>query len=316
MTINELKTQIMHNELSNVYVFTGTELGIQKIYLEQMSKVLNKPIIRADSVLEIYNKCTSRSLFGSTSNFYVIRDDMAIMKEEKVYENLSNEIAENVIVLLYEKIDSRLKFGKFFKDKTVVFEKLAPNVLNAYIKKVCPLSQKGLADLSNKISGSYDLAMMECEKINCYSKVANIDVDRALKHLIETGVIYQPEESSVFEFTDSVLSRQIDMSIQIAQNLLDNGVQVINILGTLYNSLKTVLLIQVCEDSDIAGTTGLDSKQIYFNKKYVRKFPSEKLVQVVKLIARTINDIKNGKVDDVTSLYYIMVSLYEPLRAS
>ena len=298
----------MHNQLSNLYVFTGTELGIQKIYLEQMSKVLNKPIIRADSVLSIYSKCTSRSLFGNTSCFYVIRDDMDIIKEEKVYTELSNEISDNYIVLIYEKIDSRLKFGKFFKDRTINFEKLALNVLKAYIRKVCPLNDKNLELLADKVGGSYDLALLEADKINQYAKAANTDVDKSMTHLLQTGVIYQPEESDVFEFTDCFMSRNVNATLKVGQNLLNNGTQAINILGTLYNTMKSVLLIQVCEDSDICGTTGLDSRQVYFNKKYVGKFCTDRLVSSVKLIARTVNDIKNGKIDDFTSLYYIVVN--------
>lgn len=308
MDLTELKVQIMHNQLLNLYVFTGTELGIQKIYLEQMSKVLNKPIVRADSVLSIYSKCTSRSLFGNTSCFYVIRDDMDIMKEEKVYTELSNEIGDNYIVLLYEKIDSRLKFGKFFKDRTVEFEKLALNVLKAYIRKVCPLNDKNLELLADKVGGSYDLALLEADKINQYAKAAKIDVDKSMMHLLQTGVIYQPEESDVFEFTDCFMSRNVNATLKVGQNLLNNGTQAINILGTLYNTMKSVLLIQVCEDSDVCGTTGLDSRQVYFNKKYVGKFGTDRLVNSVKLIARTVNDIKNGKIDDFTSLYYIVVN--------
>lgn len=298
----------MHNQLSNLYVFTGTELGIQKIYLEQMSKVLNKPIVRADSVLSIYSKCTSRSLFGNTSCFHVIRDDMDIMKEEKVYTELSNEIGDNYIVLIYEKIDSRLKFGKFFKDRTINFEKLALNVLKAYIRKVCPLNDKNLELLADKVGGSYDLALLEADKINQYSKAANIDVDKSMMHLLQTGVIYQPEESDVFEFTDCFMNRNVNATFKVGQNLLNNGIQAINILGTLYNTMKSVLLIQVCEDSDVCGTTGLDSRQVYFNKKYVGKFGTDRLVNSVKLIARTVSDIKNGKIDDFTSLYYIVVN--------
>ena len=99
----------MKNQLSNFYIFTGTELGIQKIYLDQISKVLNLPIVRAESVLDIHNICTTKSLFGATNSIYVIRDDKEITKHEEIYKTLSNDIRGNVIILLYEKIDKRLK---------------------------------------------------------------------------------------------------------------------------------------------------------------------------------------------------------------
>ena len=117
----------MKNEIQNFYIFTGTEIGIINIYLEQMSAKLGMPITRADSVLSIYENCTSRTIFGSTTGFYVIRNDNDFTKQENAYTTIQKDIGKNVIVLLYEKLDSRLKFGKFFKDQTINFEKLNPN---------------------------------------------------------------------------------------------------------------------------------------------------------------------------------------------
>ena len=74
--------------------------------------------------------------------------------------------------------------------------------------------------------------------------------------------------------------------------------------------MKTVLLIQVCENNDIAGTTGLDNRQIYFNKKYAhKKYQSGELVKAVRFIARTVEDIKNGLVDDRNATMYALLHI-------
>ena len=88
----------MKNKLSNFYIFTGTELGIQKIYLDQISKVLKLPIVRADSVMSIHSVCTTRSLFGATNSIYVIRDDKDIMKHEEVYKT----VISNLLLLRFQ----------------------------------------------------------------------------------------------------------------------------------------------------------------------------------------------------------------------
>ena len=97
MTIIDLKNQIMKNCLTNLYVFVGEEIGIMNIYLNQMSKTLNMPVTRAESVASIYAQCTSRSMFGNTTGFYVIRNDKDIAKEEKAYQSLSKDIGKIVI---------------------------------------------------------------------------------------------------------------------------------------------------------------------------------------------------------------------------
>lgn len=316
MTIIELKNQIIKNQLNNLYIFTGEEIGIINIYLNQMSKTLNIPITRAESVASIYTQCTSRSMFGNTTGFYVIRNDKDITKEEKAYQSLSKDIGKNVIVLLYDKVDSRLKFGKFFKDQTIMFEKLAPNVLKSYVKKACPgLSDKNCEHLIELCNGSYDLCMLEIDKILHYQETTydrddyKNSVNYCFDVLLKSGVIYQPEESDVFKWTDAVCSRRAETAFRLERILRDNGTQSINMLGTLYNSMKSILLIQCCQGSNVCEITGLDNRQVYFNKKYVGVYRTEELVKSVRLLAKLVNDIKSGKIDDEVATKVALVNI-------
>lgn len=313
MTIIDLKNQIMKNCLTNLYVFVGEEIGIMNIYLNQMSKTLNMPVTRAESVASIYAQCTSRSMFGNTTGFYVIRNDKDIAKEEKAYQSLSKDIGKNVIVLLYDKVDSRLKFGKFFKDQTITFEKLAPNVLKSYVKKACSgLSDKNCEHLIELCNGSYDLCMLEIDKILHYQETTydRDDYKDSVNHcfdvLLKSGVIYQPEESDVFKWTNAVCTRNCKEAFKLERILRDNGTQSVTMLGTLYNSLKSILLIQCCQSSHISEVTGLDNRQIYFNKKYVGNFDTSDLVYAVKLIAKVVDGIKTGLYDDVYATRYVL----------
>ena len=314
MTIIDLKDQIIKNNLSNFYIFTGTEIGIINIYLQQMSNKLGLPITRADSILSIYDKCQGGSLFGDSTGFYVIRDDRDFMKQEQLFDTIKTSIRKNVIVLLYDKIDSRLKFGKHFKDDIVAFEKLTPNVLKSYIKKEIPLSDKNIETLMEVCCGSYDMCMLEVDKISQFvmsGEIRGYDMtyDEAFTDLLECGVIYQPEETDVFKFTDAVCNRNKKLAFELEQVLMANNNSSINILGTLYNSMKSVMLIQVCESKNISEVTGLDNRLIYFNKKYVGKYSSGELVKAIKLISKVIEGVKNGWIDDVYATKYVLVNI-------
>lgn len=314
MTIIDLKDQIIKNNLSNFYIFTGTEIGIINIYLQQMSNKLGLPITRADSILSIYGKCQGGSLFGDSTGFYVIRDDRDFMKQEQLFDTIKTSIRKNVIVLLYDKIDSRLKFGKHFKDDIVAFEKLTPNVLKSYIKKELPLSDKNIETLMEVCGGSYDMCMLEVDKISQFvmsGEIHGYDMtyDEAFIDLLECGVIYQPEETDVFKFTDAVCNRNKKLAFELEQVLMANNNSSINILGTLYNSMKSVMLIQVCEGKNISEVTGLDNRLIYFNKKYVGKYSSGELVKAIKLISKVIEGVKNGWIDDVYATRYVLVNI-------
>ena len=314
MTIIDLKDQIIKNNLSNFYIFTGTEIGIINIYLKQMSNKLGLPITRADSILSIYGKCQGGSLFGDSTGFYVIRDDKDFMKQEQLFDTIKTSIRKNVIVLLYDKIDSRLKFGKHFKDDIVAFEKLTPNVLKSYIKKEIPLSDKNIETLMDICCGSYDMCMLEIDKIKQYTDSLYLlcnkkDYDAGFSELLKCGVIYQQEETDVFKFTDAVCSRNKRLAFELEQVLMANNNSSINILGTLYNSMKSVMLIQVCESKNISEVTGLDNRLIYFNKKYVGKYSSGELVKAIKLISKVIEGVKNGWIDDVYATKFVLVNI-------
>lgn len=316
MNIMDLKTQIVKNELSNFYIFTGTEIGIMNIYLEEMSNKVNLPITRADSVSSIYTKCMGGSLFGDDVGFYVIREDKDFMKAEDAYRTISDDImAGNIIVLLYEKVDSRLKFGKFFKDQIIHFDKLTPQVLSNYILREVKLSNNNVERLIGLCSQSYDMCMLEVDKIKQYQESSRDEAgsvyteDHCFKYLLECGAIYQPEESDVFKFTGAVCGRRVDEALYFEEMLRDNGSTSIAMLGALYSSMKAVMLIQLCEDRDIANTTGLDSRQIYFNKGYVGKYSDTELVRAVKLIMKTVSDIKGGRIDDVYATKYVLASI-------
>ena len=314
MTIIDLKDQIIKNNLSNFYIFTGTEIGIINIYLQQMSNKLGLPITRADSILSIYGKCQGGSLFGDSTGFYVIRDDRDFMKQEQLFDTIKTSIRKNVIVLLYDKIDSRLKFGKHFKDDIVAFEKLTPNVLKSYIKKEIPLSDKNIETLMDICCGSYDMCMLEIDKIKQYTDSLYLlcnkkDYDTGFSELLKCGVIYQQEETDVFKFTDAVCNRNKKLAFELEQVLMANNNSSINILGTLYNSMKSVMLIQVCEGKNISEVTGLDNRLIYFNKKYVGKYSSSELVKAIKLISKVIEGVKNGWVDDVYATKFVLVNI-------
>jgi DNA polymerase III delta subunit len=309
MDLMSLKHQIMQNDIGHFYIFEGTEIGIQNIYLKEMSNKMRLRIVRADSVAGIYSKCTAKTLFGGAASIYAIRGDSDFMKAESLHATIERDIKDNVIVLMYDKIDSRTKFAKTFKDRTVMFDKLAVNVLKAYIKKSCNLSNYHQQELVDICTGSYDLCMLECDKINQYAQHTKQNEDYCMDELINNGVIYQPEESDVFEFVHEVCMHKVKSSFHKLQVLQSNGVSSINILGTLYNTMKNVLLIQVCEGKEISDITGLDSRQIYFNKPYVNKYSDGVLVYAVKLIIEVVSWIKEGKIDDSVAVKYVLINI-------
>lgn len=316
MTIIELKDQIIKHTLKNFYIFVGEEIGIINIYLNQMSKVLGLPIVRMDSVQSAFSRSTGGALFGNSLGFYVVRGDTGFMKAEDAFDTIKEDIGKNVIVLLYDKIDSRLKFGKHFKDEIVTFEKLAPNVLTSYVKKEIQLSDTNIEKLIQICGGSYDRCMLEIDKIKQFrdgyakDKQEQLPYDGAFLRLLNCGVIYQPEETDVFKFVEAVCTKQVRTSLIIEEQLRADNVSSINILGTLYNSMRAVMLIQCCRKGEnISEVTGLEKGPIYFNSKYKGNYPTPKLLEIMQLISRTISGVKSGWIEDNYATRFVLSNI-------
>lgn len=307
MTILELREDIVKNKLKHFYIFVGEEIGVINIYLAEMSNKISLPITRTDCVARIYSEMGD-NLFGQTNNFYVIRDDKEFAKDG-AFDTIEQDVGDNYVVMLYDKIDSRLRMGKVLKDNIVNFEKLSPTFLENMVMKELCLRGDRAAKLVGLCDDCYDLILSEMDKIKQYSESKNIDYTESMDTLLHNGMICTKEDVTVFNFAEAVMCRKINIAFHNASILYNNGIDAITALGTLYATMKNVLLVQICEDDDIPGTTGIDSKQVYFAKKNVDHYSAETLVYGLKLIARVIDGIKSGTIDNTYAIPYVISSL-------
>lgn len=310
MKLLEFKQVLMRHQLKPFYVFVGEEIGVMNIYLEQMSKVTSLPIIRLDTINQALLKSGSGSLFGSSGGIYVVREDNDFMKSESAFQRVEN-LKNSYIIMLCNKLDTRLKFAKHFKDSVVEFEKLTHDVLVSYISKSAQITAKQCDILYDYCNGYYDIAMLECDKINQYSQAEQITTEKAFSELLFNNNVTKTQEYNIFEFTHLVCSRQIRNSFKVLHELLNSGNSSVALLGTLYKSIKAILLIQVCDNKDVAGTTGLDNGQIYYNRKYVNNYDVDTLLFALNLIMETVIDIKTGNIEDYLATDFVLTQIYE-----
>lgn len=315
MNLLDLKSDIVGKSIRSFYIFVGDEIGIINIYLEQMSKVKSLDIRREEAVSDVWGKVSTRGMFSSSPAIYVVRGDKDFQKQEQAWDNFVSQLGDSVVVLLYDKIDSRLKFGKHFKDSIVQFDKLDKPVIEKYVSQKLGCNGEFISTLVDICGGSYDVCMLECDKLLTYQKSTEdrdgwvSTLKDCFKQLLKDGAIYQSQETDVFQFVDAVCRRASEESFSLSSRLLDDGASSINLLGTLYNSLKAILLIQCCTGSNIADITGLDNGTIYYNRKRTGKYSNSELVQAVRLISKVVEDIKSGYIDDAYATDYVLVTI-------
>lgn len=309
MNVTEVQSQIKTKNLDNFYIFTGEEWEVQKIYINQISKVSNKQVKRIDSITDVFSTLRNKS-FISQSYVYVARDDKEFMQNEKLY-NLN--LGDNIFILLITNVDKRTKFYKTFKDKICEFEHLKPEILKKYIKKVIfDFPDKDCELLMNVCEYDYGRCLLELDKIISYWEKINTGVVNVTEHdifekFIKDGTIYTPPKDAIFDLVDSILDGK--PSFNLYQQCLDVGEATMVIIKVLYDNAKATLQVQSCESKDIGKSTGLNGWQIKNAMKHKGVYSNRELINIMNLCFECQKGIVTGMIEEEFAIPYIMVNV-------
>lgn len=309
MLISDLKNKIVTGDLNNFYIFTGPEEGIMQVYVKQIAKKLGLTIKWVDSVQEVCKLVNLKSLV-KVKYLYLMRVDNAFKSQETLWQK-AKEFVGNYCILIQPEIDKRSsKFVKFFEEETIRFEKLAPEMLQAYAKKMCPqLSVNNIDDLIEWCGHSYSRLMNELDKVKTLAKAMNIDDTEAFNLLVSENGIYKEREFDVFEYTNQILSRNYykcynDLDFVKAHQ------QEILIVGLLGASFKNMLLLK--NDGGGKGVcdrTGLTSWQIKCAIDFDKYYNIDECERNLLLLQDTEVKIKTGGLTPDVALNYILAEI-------
>ena len=167
MDVATLKSYIKTKKLPKYLIFAGEEWKVQQIYIQQISKVTGKEIVRIDNVTDIYSKLKNRS-FVQKSVVYVVRDDKELMQNEKLQSQIESILGENILIHLVTNVDKRTKFYKSFKASICDFERLSDTMLSKYIAKEITLSKANIQRLIDICEHDFGKILLEIDKIKRY----------------------------------------------------------------------------------------------------------------------------------------------------
>ena len=308
MTLQELHSKLVAKRIELVYMFTGEEIGIMNIYINQIAKMSGMQVHRADSFADVYNQIRKPGAFKQ--NFvYVIRDDKDISENEKVQTLVKAHDWKDIVIFLFTSLDKRLKFYKQYKDAIVEFNRLESANLRKYIKKeLQTLSDDECKQLAEVCECDYSRILLEIDKVKQYKTVKNITESKALFELISNGTIYQPPKDAIFDWCDAMMNCSKKAFDLYNQSLLV-GEATLPLLTVLYNDIKQTYQVQSCDSKDVSKSTGLTGWQIQCGKKYVGKYTDEELLSYLEFIRDMEVGIKSGTVEDAMVVPYTMIKM-------
>ena len=312
MDLSTLKAHIQTGKFNNWYIFTGPEVKAMDIYLNHMADVKKATVTRLDSVSNLISKLNSKS-FVRNAQILILRDCKEFLSDDKLQARISQNktITDYIIVFIYSTIDKRSKLYKSYKDMIVEFEPFKMPVLVKYIQKDIDLSENKCKMLAELCEMDYSRILLEIDKIKQYQNYwSSMPSDRALKDLLDDGVIYQPPHDAVFDFVDAVLKYKPKKAFKLLQESYDCGESTLVLLANLYNSTKQLLQVQSYKGDKLAEATGLTPFQIRLANGRKGFYANGDLVRFMRKLREVEKGIKIGEIEDYVAVPYALVSLW------
>lgn len=307
MTVSDVHAQLRSGQVQKFYIFTGVEWRVQRMYIEQISKMSSKEVRYIDSMNDIYKSL--RTSLISKSCVYVVRDDHDILTNEKLQAQLKQQtvLGDNILILLLTSVDKRKKFYTQFKDSIVEFEPLKPQVLKKYLMREINLNDRNFEILMEVCEYDYGRCLLEIDKMK---RTGSNAYDQIFRKFLNDGTIYVPPRDAVFKFVESVLKRKSDM-FELLQESYESGEATLVLLTVLYNNAKQVLQVQSSSgnDKEIAKSTGLTPWQIKYARDKAGHYTNGELVRLMRLCQKVEKFIKIGQIDESIAVEYVILNV-------
>lgn len=307
MEIKAIKQQIQSKRFSNrFFVFIGEEIEAQRIYINKISEVTNKPIKRVEQVKDAFNK---RASLFKTSYVYVCSDDPEFWKTATDLQKIQELLGDNLLILQMTEIDKRTKAYKLYESQIAEFHYMDADVLYKYLERVCELSDDRAYALIEMSENDYARLLLEADKVNRLASAMSVSVNDAFDKAVEDRVITRPPKDAIFEFVDAMCKAQIEKAFSLLEECRAIGEPPLKIISVLYTNFKRVLQYQVAESSDICGETGLSAFEVRLAKQSAGAWASADLVYFLKTLQSIEQGIKQGEVEEEKALDLLMVQL-------
>lgn len=317
MELPEVLASIRDNKPLNCYIFTGPEGAVQKVYINMLAERTGATIVRLDTVADAVRALSQRTLTDE-KKLFVVFDDMAFTKAEKAWQTVFDRAAasKHILVLQYSKLDGRLKFSKRNKEIICVFDVLGPDIAANYVKKQLPdLSAELAVQIAEACGYDYGRILSETDKVKHYfnhlkSEAINYGadwyMDEAALSLLRQGVIYKPIGDITFAFTDAIMYRDTESTMQYLQQAITKGEPELVVLTVLYNNFRSALLVQGLgnDRSNAAKRTGLTPFQVKLASEKIGHYSLSEIQTNLRTIQEIEYGIKTGTFDTSMALAY------------
>jgi DNA polymerase-3 subunit delta len=314
--------------MKNIIVYYGEEdLLINNAILDIINKnkgQASKYDLSETSINVLLEDASSISLFdgckiiigynadflGSNQN----KEDTNNLDNLNRYIDNPNPNSILILTLTSDKLDKRKSIVKKLMDKALVkeFDKLSDNDVFKFAKDIFEankyqISFKALHMLIAKTGNNLYLLKSECEKLMLYKMINKIIDEQDIEEMIT-----KYDADNIFDLTDAVIKKDINISLSLYQELIKRGEEPIKIIVMLANQFRLIFQVKRLSakglsEEKIASELAVHPYRVKLAKEV--RLNEKDLLKYISLLADLDEGIKMGDINKDTGLELFLLKL-------
>lgn len=313
MNIQDVKRDIKESHIRHLYIFSGEEYTVKKIYIDMIHKCLNAEMQVEENLSDVCNGMGRKYLLERPKLFLVYYSK-EFLTAEKSWERIDSPDNMNYVIFIYDNIDKRGKFYKRFSDKIIDFECLSEQILEKYlVKEGCTMNHSMMSDMIDVCNYSYGRMLYEYNKVKIYSAETHYTQDKSYSKLRENHIISRDARDTLFSMIDAVMRHNKNLAYELKDEAIAfSGQQTVTIISLpmLFKSFEHLYQYLVCNSSDVAKSTGMTGFEIKQAKERAGYFGTETILRNMRLIQETEEAMKIGRMPMEIVLDYIFSEVF------
>lgn len=299
MDLKNLKTLIESNgAIPNLIIFKGAHTFIANQYISAILKLKGIELEYVDS-LDFVN-ARELDIFG----FEAQSNNLKLYKVDSFEFDGDSLLTDNSIVVICKKIDNHLSIT--YKDYIVEVNQLEEWQIQDYLYSILDGVDRKLIDwLIKRFDCNIERLQLEADKLLLFEpNERNI----ILNQMIEDNAFSDCSEDNIFDFTDSIVKKDIGRLANIYKNINVIDIEAIGVHTIMYKNFIKLLQVWLSNNPS-TQSTGLSSKQIYAISKLPRVWSAQSLVSILEFLTGIDYRIKIGALPVPLLRDYIVVNI-------
>lgn len=311
------------SKIESLYLIYGEEQYLVQVVINKIKKSFGEKVLGINYVLvdesnaENLISILETPAFGYDKKLVIVKNSELFKKDgrkksgsplqDKIadyIENTYDEVAnENILIFTEVEVDKNVVYDAISKKGIVSnIEELKPVQIVRKLKQICSMydvkCDESTLNYLIEISGTnLQNLINEIRKMIEYAGKGGIITNDIVKNLAVKQI-----ESVIFDLTDNLATKKIDVALDILDNLIYQKEAIQKILVTLYNHFKKLYLctIAISENRDIATSLELKPNQTFLVSKYKKQasyFRNGELRRILNELIDLDYNYKNGKID-------------------